>query len=86
VEADVRAPRIVGMLLDRLARRFDRAQRDGDLGRARGIGELLDRLPIAVAGREVHAPVHAGGIALQHLLEQADALDRPVPVRRRDQA
>ena len=58
-----------------LARALHRAQRDAHLGLAGAVGELLDRLPVAVAGEELHPPVHAGGIALQHPLDEAHRLD-----------
>jgi len=63
-----------------LARAFHGAQRDTDLGFARRFGQLFHRVAVAIAAEEVHAAVHARGIAPQHLLDQADALEvlRPV--------
>ena len=50
-----------------------------------GTGQFLDRMAVAVAAAEVHPAVDAGRIALQHLLDQADALEELAPVERRDQ-
>ena len=80
VVADVGGPRARPLRLGRLARALHRAQRDAHLGLAGALGELLDRLPVAVAGEELHAAVHAGRVALQHPLDQAHALDELGPV------
>ncbi len=69
-----------------LARGFDRLQRDADLRLAAGFGELFDGLPLAIAAQEIHARVHAGGVAAQHVVDEADRLDVLPPVDRRAQA
>jgi hypothetical protein len=74
-------PRPLGV--GRLASALHRAQGDAHLGLPGAVGELLDRLPVPVAGEELHAPVHAGGIALQHPLDEAHRLDVAGPVERR---
>ncbi len=75
VVADVRGARARPLGLGGLARALHGAQGDADLGLSGAVGELLDRLPVAVAAEELHPPVHAGGIALQHPLDQAHGLD-----------
>ena len=73
-------------LRDRLPGALDRLQRDPHL-RVSGRGrQLLDRLALPVAAEEVHPSVRAGGIALQHLLDQADRLEILAPVERRAEA
>jgi hypothetical protein len=52
------------------------------LGLSGRFSQLLDGLPVDVAAEEVHAAVHAGRIALQDLLDQADALDVVRPIER----
>ena len=66
----------------RLACAFDRLQGDPHLRVAARRGELLDRLALPISAEEVHPPVGAGGIALQHLLDQAHRLDILAPVER----
>ena len=82
-----RAPRpACGLTRRVLARGFDRLQRDADLRLAAGLGELFDGLPLAIAAQEVHARVDAGGVAAQHVVDQADRLDVLPPVDGRAQA
>ena len=69
----------------RLTRAFNRAQRDAHLRLSVGRGELLDRLTLAIAAEEVHRAVDAGGIALQHLLDQAHRFEVVAPIERRAQ-
>ncbi len=64
---------------------FERSQRDADLGLAGRRRQFLDRLPLAVPAQEVHGAVHAGGIASQHLLDEADGLEVVAPVQGRAQ-
>ena len=85
VVADVRAAR-VRRLLGNLPRAFDALQRDAHLAFAGRIGQLLDRVAIAIAAAEIHPAVDAGRVALQHLLDQADALEELAPVERRRSA
>ena len=42
-------------------------------------------MPVAIAAREVHASIDRRRIPLQHLLDQADALEELAPVERRDE-
>ncbi len=64
---------------------LDRAERHAKLGLPGRLGQLLDRLPVAIPASEVHPSVDAGGIALEHLLHEAHSLDRAVPVGGGDQ-
>src|SRR5262245_3789026 len=59
---------------------LDAAQRHPELGLAARLGQFLDRLAVPVTTQEIHATVHPRGVALQHLLHQADRLEvlRPV--------
>ena len=75
-----------GGALRGLARALHAAQRDAHLRLAGGVREVFDRLPVAVAAREVHPPVDARGIPLQHLLDQADPLHEAGPVQVRTEA
>ncbi len=68
---------------DGVARARNGPERDADLGLAARIRQLLDGLPVAVAARKVHAAVHAGGVALEHMLHEAHTLEVPAPVVRR---
>ena len=47
-----------------------------------GARELFDGLALPIAAEEVHPAVGAGGIALQHLFDQADRLEVLAPVER----
>ena len=76
----------VGRLLGNLPRALDALQRDAQLAFAGRLGQLLDRVAIAVAAAEVHPAVDARRIALQDLLDEADALEELAPVERRNQA
>ena len=85
VIADVRRA-IVGRAHVHLAGPLDALEREQQLGLTRRQRQLLDRMPVAVAAAEVHLAVDAGGIALQHLLDQADALEELAPVEGGDEA
>ena len=63
-----------------LASTLDRAQRHPQLRFSGGLGQLLDRLAVAVAAQEVHARVGPGRVALQLALDQADRLEVLTPV------
>src|SRR5262249_58747369 len=52
-----------------------------DLGMARAARELLDRVAVAIACREVH--VEGVGLRAQDLVDQAEALEEVLPVERR---
>ena len=82
--ADVRR-RVVRCSQVHLPGALDGLQRQPQLRVARRARQLLDRVAIAVAAAEIHAPVDAGGIALQHLLHQADALEELAPIERADE-
>ena len=82
---DVRGTRVRAGGLGGLARTFDGAQRHADLRLAVRVGDLLDGVPVAIAAREVHAPVDARRVAAQDLLHTARVLDVLVPVQRRTQ-
>ena len=51
---------------------------DVEFGPARAPRELFDRVPVAVAGREVHRGI--GGAHSKHLVDQADTLEEFGPV------
>ena len=58
-----------------LPRALDGLERDAELRLAGRVGQFLDRVAVAIAAAEVHAAVDADRIALQDLLDQADALE-----------
>ena len=65
---------------------FDALQRHAHLRIASRFGQLFDGVPVAVAAREIHPPVHGDRIALKDLLDQADALEELAPVEGRHEA
>ncbi len=75
----------VGRLLRRLPGALDALQRHAHLCFAGWFRLFLHRMAIAVSAGEIHPAVDAGGIALQHLLNQADALEELAPIEGRDQ-
>ena len=81
VVADVTAAR-VGSLL---ARELDGELRDVLLGGARGPGQVLDRLPVRIAGVEVHAPVDVGRVPAQDGFDAVRLLEERLPVDLREQ-
>ena len=74
VIADVR--RDVRSRASGLARALDHFQRDANLRLAGGLRDLFNRLAHAIAAEEIHLRIHAGGIAPQHVVDQADRLRR----------
>ncbi len=82
---DVRAA-VVGRLRPNLPCPLDRFECQPELRVARRLGQLFHRVPVPVPASEVHAAVHAGGIPLQHLFDEADLLEEFTPVERGDQA
>ena len=85
VVADVRRA-IVGRAHVHLPRALDALERQQQLRLTRRPRQLLDRMPVAIAAAEVHLAVDAGRVALEHLLDQADALEELAPVERGDEA
>ena len=77
--ADVRIAGIRVPHVD-LPRTLDTLQRDQQLPFAGRHGELLDGVAIAVTAAEVHPPVDAGRIALEHLLDVAHAFEELTPI------
>ncbi len=67
-------------------RLLDHARRDFGLGMLRAVGQLLDPLPIRIAGLEVHARVEAGGILFQDRLHAAGSREEFLPRDRVDHA
>jgi hypothetical protein len=65
--------------LDRLARHIDL----GELARFR---DLLDHVPVVVAGREIHRAVEAARIFPQFALDEAHCFDELAPVHRPEEA
>jgi hypothetical protein len=71
-----------GAALLGLARALDGSERHPKLTLPGAVGQILHRLPVAVAAQEVHLAVGAGGVALQHALDQADRFEVLAPVER----
>ena len=69
-----------------LPRALDALEREQQLRLAGRPRQLLHGVAVAVAAAEVHPAVHARRIALQHLLDEADALEELAPVERADEA
>ena len=81
---------VAGLATSSGGRRFDvvahrcrgghlhRRARDFDLGQARTTSDLLDRVAIAIARREVHLTERTSHA--QHVVDEADALDELSPV------
>ena len=67
----------------RLARAFDRPERDPHLRVAARRRQFLDRLALSIATEEVHPSVRACRIALQDVLDQTHGLDVLAPIERR---
>ena len=85
VVADVdRAPGAAA--LGGLARALHGAQGHPQLALPGAVGQVLDRLAVAVAAQEVHAAVDAGRVALQHPLDEAHRLEVLAPVEGRAEA
>ena len=72
--------------LGRLTGAFDGAERDAELGFAGRLGQILNRVPVTIAAQKIHAAVHPGRVALEHLLDEADLFDVIGPIQRRAQA
>ncbi len=68
-----------------LASALDRAQGDAHLCVPVRRGEFLHGLALPIAAEEVHAPIRARRIALQHMLDQTDRLDVLPPIERREE-
>jgi hypothetical protein len=73
---------VAGAGLGGLPRALHAAQRHADLGLARSLRELLERVAVPVAAVEVHDGVDARRVSPEHLLDEADALEEPAPVER----
>ena len=86
VIANVRRAVVGRLPLGDLARALHAAQRHAQLRLAAGLRKFFHGLPVPIAALEVHGAIHGGGIALQHLLDQADALEVQRPVQRRAEA
>ncbi len=83
--ADVSATRSWCAVLD-LPRVFDTLERDPHLIFAGSTRQFFDRVTVAIAATEIHARVDRGGIALEHLFDDADGLEELAPVEGRHQA
>src|SRR4029453_3265361 len=64
------------------ARALHALQRDAHLTLTGTIGELLDGLAVLIPAGKIHAAVDASRVAVQHLLDLADALEEATPVER----
>ncbi len=76
---------VVGMAGASLARERHRAPCHFRLGLFRAACQLFDRMPVAIARREVHAPIGLCRIPLEDSLDDADLFDEDRPVARRHQ-
>ena len=74
------------LVAERALRELDGAAGHVGLGPPRALGELLDRVAVAIARREVHQRVRAGRVVAQELLDEADPFEEQRPVDRRDAA
>ena len=79
VVADVRLSRVTATI-PAPPGGIDAIERDPDLTACGGAAELLDDAPILIATDEVHAPVGAGRIAPEDVLDLAHALEESTPV------
>ena len=77
---------IVGRAHVHLPGSFDALESQQQLRLPGRPGQLLHRVAVAVAAPEIHLAVDARRVALQHLLDQADALEELAPVERADEA
>ena len=84
VVADVALARI-WRLFCRLPGTLDALQRDAYLRFAGRLRLFLHRVAVPISAREVHAAVNASRISLQHLLDEADALEELTPIEGRDE-
>ena len=66
-----------------LTRAFDAVERHPHLIFRGAAGQRLDDVAVLIARPEIHLAVDAGRIALQHLLDVADAFKEAAPVERR---
>ena len=76
---------IVGRAHVHLPGPFHALERQQQLRLPRRPGQLLHGVAVAVAAAEIHLAVHARRVALQHLLDQADALEELAPVEGADE-
>jgi hypothetical protein len=82
VIADVGARLGVRALFGAQTSALDSPESDAQLRLSGPLGELLGSLAVAVPAEEVHAPVHAGRVAIQNLLDQAHRLEVLAPIER----
>ena len=80
VVADMVAAIVVRIGWRALARERHRAPRHVRLGLLRAACQLLDRMPVAIARREIHLRVGAGRIPAQDPLDHADLFEEHRPV------
>ena len=85
VVPDVGLARIRGLHVN-LAGALDALQCEEQLAFAGGRRQVLHGMAVAIAAAEVHPAVDARRVALQHLLDQAHALEELTPVEGRNQA
>src|SRR4029453_13750122 len=64
---------------------LDALQREQQLPFACRYGQVFDRVAISMPAAKVHPAVDARGVALEHMLDEADAFEELAPVERRDQ-
>ncbi len=90
VEADVGGAIVVavaaGLAGDAFVRQLDRLARHLAFGQVAPFGDLLDDVPVAIAGREVHPAVEPARILPQLLLDDAHRFDELAPVHRSQKA
>ena len=86
VVADVGRPVVDARLALRRLGEMDRGLRHLQLAVRAAARDGLDGVPVAVAGEEILVGVDPRRIEAQQLLHQAQVLDEPSPVQRRDEA
>jgi hypothetical protein len=77
---------VLRRLAQRRARKLDREDRDFGLRTPGPLRRLLNRMAVAIAGREIHRGIRIRGIVAQLAFDQADTLEEQRPVDRRDPA
>ncbi len=66
-----------------LFRELDGGARDLEFVRARALADSFNDVAVAIARRKLHLRISACGILAQQRLDQADALEKISPVKRR---
>src|SRR6187200_2059362 len=75
-------PIFVSLLPGTVRGQLDSAPRDVRFRELAVPGKEFDRMPIAIAGREIHLAINVSGIGAQNLVNQTQSLDELFPVHR----